>query len=249
MTDDQDIFDSDVPDEAPQTTEGVSPEAPVRDESGRFAPRDKGETEAAPAAPEDEPPASAEKPQSREIPITALLDEREKRQRAEARAALLERQIAAQQPKPELPDPMTDAEGYTRTLTDTFEQRLLNMRLEQSKWMAERDAAIGPDLFNEAMAWFETRPYDESAQFFKAASPFHAAVDYYRQQKAVEERGSPDFEEKLREKLRAELMAEMGQQQPLPASPPRPNVPRSLAAASGATAPDATAPARPSIFT
>lgn len=248
MTDDQDIFDSDVPDEAPQTTEGVSPEAPVRDESGRFAPRDKGETEAASAAPEDEPPASAERPQSRDIPITALLDEREKRQRAEARAALLERQIAAQQPKPELPDPMTDAEGYTRAISGSFEQRLQTAMLSQSRFFAERDPAIGKALVDEAMAWYDTQPHEVSAQFLSAPSPFHAAVEFYQQRKAAEERSSPDFEAKLRDKLRAELMAEMGQPQVSP-TPTRPNVPRSLASASGATAPDAGAPARPSIFT
>jgi hypothetical protein len=228
VKDDQDIFDSEVP-EAPQTTEGVSPEAPApvsRDEQGRFATKDEGDT---PTPAPDEPPASAEKT-TRDIPITALLDEREKRQRAEARAAMLERQFAAQQPKPELPDPMTDAEGYTRAISGSFEQRLQAAMLNQSRFFAERDPAIGKGLIDEAMAWYDQQPYEVSAQFLGAPSPFHAAVDFYQQQKTASERSSPDYEARLREKLRAELLAEMGQPSP---TPPRPNVPRSLATAAG----------------
>ena len=230
MTDGQDIFDNEVP---AQTTEGVSPEAPEpteatreRDEIGRFKATDKGEADA--PASEGEPPAPVEKT-TRDIPITALLDEREKRQRAEARLAMLERQFAANQPKPELPDPMTDAEGYTRSITGAFEQRLQATMLNQSRFLAERDPAIGKALVDEAMAWFDNQPYEASAQFLSAPSPFHAAVDFYRQQKTAAERSSPDYEAQLRAKLRAEWEAEQGVSQPST----RPNVPRSLASASG----------------
>jgi hypothetical protein len=229
VTDGQDIFDNEVP-EAPQTTEGVSPEAPagpIRDESGRFAPKDQGDTSA--QADPGAPPAPVEKT-TRDIPITALLDEREKRQRAEAELALMRRQIAANQPKPELPDPMTDAEGYTRTITGVFEQRLQAQMLNQSKFLAERDPAIGKALVDEAMAWFDAQPYEASAQFLSAPSPFHAAVEFYQQRKAEAERTAPDYEAKLRERLKAELLAEMGHvSQPST----RPSVPRSLANATG----------------
>jgi hypothetical protein len=230
VKDDQDIFDSEVP---AQTTEGVSPEAPEpiqpRDEVGRFAAKDQGEEPPAEAEAPGAPPAPAEK-QSRDIPITALLDEREKRQRAEAELALMRRQFAANQPKPELPDPMTDAEGYTRTITGAFEQRLQATMLNQSRFLAERDPAIGKALVDEAMAWYDGQPHEVSAQFLGAPSPFHAAVDFYQQQKATAERTSPDYEAKMRERIKAELMAEMGQvSQPST----RPSVPRSLASAAG----------------
>jgi hypothetical protein len=125
---------------------------------------------------------------------------------------------------------MTDAEGYTRTLTGSFEQRLQTAMLNQSRFFAERDPAIGKDLVEEAMEWFDKQPYEASAQFLNAPSPFHAAVEYYQQQKRTIELSAPDYEAKVREKIRAELLAEMGQ-----ASQPstRPNVPRSLASASG----------------
>ena len=224
--DHQDIFDSEVP-SGPQTTEGVSPEAPAgppRDEAGRFAPKDKGE-EAAEAV-EGAPPAPAEK--VRDIPISALLDERDKRQRLEAEIAMLRRQMAAQQPRPELPDPTTDAEGYTRAVTSTFEQRLMASKLEQSMFFAERDPAIGKDLVAEAMAYFDSQPRTVSEQFLHHPSPIHAACEWYKAQKSAAERSSPDYEAKLRAKLRAEWEAEQAQVSQSPA-----RIPRSLAAAGG----------------
>ena len=229
MTDGQDIFDDEVP---AQTTEGVSPEAPepvARDESGRFAAKDRGDSLGT-AEVTGEPPAPTEKT-TRDIPITALLDEREKRQRAEAELAQMRRQFAASQPRPELPDPMTDAEGYTRTITGAFEQRLQATMLQQSRFFAERDPAIGKALVDEAMAWYDNQPREVSAQFLTAPSPFHAAVEFYQQQKRTIDLSSPDYEVKLREKIKAELLAEMGQVSP---QSTRPNVPRSLATAPGA---------------
>jgi hypothetical protein len=156
------------------------------------------------------------------------LDEREKRQRAEAELQLIRRQMAANQPKPELPDPVTDAEGYTRALAGSFEQRMQSAMLNQSRALAERDPGIGKAIVDEAMSWYDTQPYEVSAQFLGHPLPFHAAVEHYKQQKATTERTSPDYEAKLRESIKAELMAELSQQST------RPNVPRSLATASGA---------------
>jgi hypothetical protein len=229
-TDDQDIFDSEVP---AQTTEGVSPEAPEsppRDEQGRFAAKDTGETPAPASEPAaavtGAPPAPAEK--RHDVPITALLDEREKRQRVEAELAAIRRQIQSQQQPQPLPDPVEDAEGYTRSIQQTFQQQLDAQRLQFSQLMAEQQ--FGPEVVGEAMAYFDAQPLAVSAQFLRERSPFHAAVQWFQRQKEVEERSSPDFEAKLREKIRAELLAE---------SPPsaRPNVPRSLAEAPSAAAP------------
>lgn len=221
MKDEQDIFDGEVH----QTTEGVSPEAPEsqpRDESGRFAAKDKGE--AAPAA-EGAPPAPTER-QSRDVPITALLDEREKRQRAEAALEALRRQQPQQQPQ--MPDPVEDAAGYTQAVYQQIEQMRQSDRLAMSQFLAEDK--YGKALVDEAMAFFDTQPRHVSAQFLTERSPFHAAVAWFQNHKAMQERTAPDFEQKLREKIEAELRekiaAEMG-------SPPSPRVPRSLADAPG----------------
>jgi hypothetical protein len=239
--DDQDIFEDEVP---ATTTEGVSPEAPAgqpRDESGRFAAKDQGEAspeapEAAEAAPDGAPPAPAEK--RHDVPITALLDEREKRQRAEQRAAFLEAQMRQQQPKPELPDPAVDAEGYTRFLAQSFEQRMQSMVLNQSRFMAERE--FGKELIEEAMSFFDNQPYEASARFLREPSPFHAAVEWFKGEKERAERSAPDFETKLRAKIEAELREKWQAEAETPQST-RPNVPRSLAEASGSGRPPPTA--------
>lgn len=229
MTDGQELFDDT---EVQTTTEGISPEAPERtdaprDEQGRFSAKDKGETEAAPAAADGAPPAPEKSTPARDIPITALLDEREKRQRAEARLAMLERQLQSQQEPQRLPDPVEDAEGYTRALHGTFQQALQAQVLRQSQFFAERD--FGRDTVADAMAFFDQQPRSVSEQFLQAPSPFHAAVEWFKARKEAEERASPDFEAKLRAKIEAELREKFAAEQP--PSPAR--VPRSLAAASG----------------
>jgi hypothetical protein len=228
VTDGQDIFDSEVP---VTTTEGVSPEAPEsqpRDEGGRFAAKDKGEAapaeaEAAPSAP---PAPEPSREPARDIPLTALLDERERRQRAEARLAALERQ--QQQQQQPLPDPIENAEDYTRFLMGQMQQAQTAQALQMSRFFAERE--FGKETVAEAMEFYNSQPRAVSEQFLGEPSPFHAAVEYFKQQKEATERASPAFEASLREKIRAELMAEMGQQPPSSA-----RVPRSLASAPGSS--------------
>lgn len=229
MAGDDAIFDDD---KSVTTTEGVSPEAPeksevARDEAGRFAAKDKGD---APAAPEvsaeatGAPPAPSTKEQHH-IPLSAVLDERERRQKAEAQLALLQRQIAAQQAQQRLPDPVEDAQAYTAYVQGEFQRQLVANKLQQSEFLA-RDK-FGDALVDEALAFFDENPRD-SHRFVDAPSPFHAAIKWYQEQKAVQERAAPDYEEKLRAKLRAELEAEMR------AGASSPAIPRSLASAPAA---------------
>jgi hypothetical protein len=208
-----DIFD----DEGPKTTEGVSPEAPeregpARDESGRFAPKDKGEEQpsAAPAEPEPgAPPAPAEK--SRDVPITALLDERDKRQAAERRLQELERalqQQRSQQQAPAIPDPVEDADGFLAATQQQFTQALTAERLNISHFYARRE--YGEEAVEEMMQFMNGQPREVSAQFLSAPSPVHAAVEWFRRHKAAQEVGDPnEYRERLRAELRAELEAEM----------------------------------------
>lgn len=249
MTDDRDIFDDESP---ATTTEGVSPEAPetARDDKGRFAAKDTGEeaapAEAAPPAPvQDAPPASVEKKEPHLVPLATVLDDREKRQKAEARAAMLERQLAAiqqqNQPKPTLPDPAEDAEGYTRTIIGHLGQQMQAQVLRQSEFFARRE--FGAELVGEAMEFFDNQPRHVSEQFLREPSPFHAAVEWFKQHKEASERASPDYEARLRaeiaaqlrEEMKAEMKAQIEAEHAAAAveSVPRPKAPRSLAAAPG----------------
>jgi hypothetical protein len=268
MTDDRDIFDDESP---ATTTEGVSPEAPdtARDDKGRFAAKDTGDqpapAEPAIAAPapepvKDAPPASVDKKEPHLVPLATVLDDREKRQKAEAdkrqsdaRVAMLERQLAAiqqqNQPKQPLPDPVEDSEGYTRTIIGTLGQQMQAAMLRQSEFFAKRE--FGDELLGETMAFLDNQPRHVSEQFLREASPFHAAVEWFKQHKEAAERASPDYEAKLRaeiaaglrEELKAEMKAQIEAEHAAAAaeSVPRPKAPRSLAAApgSGYAPPDA----------
>jgi hypothetical protein len=229
--DNDDVFDG-VP-EAPQTTEGVSPEAPSerpRDEQGRFAPQDKGDL--APTGADGAPPAPAQHV-DRTVPLSALLDERDKRRQYEAELAHYR---AQQQQPPQLPDPVEDVQGYTYALQSQFEQRMQAAAIRQSRVLAERE--FGRDAVEEAIHFFDDpQMHAMSEQFAREPLPIHAAVEWVRQQKEFLERSSPDYEAKLRAKIEAEIRASYEN----PSQSARP-IPRSLASApaSGGSPPPGT---------
>lgn len=185
-----------------------------------------GETKAGP------PPAGEEKQSF--IPVTALLDEREKRQKAEREAEALRQwraQVEAQQrqgqKKPDFFDNPDQA----------VQQALVATKVQQSRFFAERD--FGAETVNEAMAYFDLHP-QHTQQFLSHPSPFHAAVEFYKRQKFLDEVKDPDeWRNAERERLKQELMAE------LQAAPPQPSAskapPPSMAKAP-ATGRDAIAP-------
>lgn len=201
--------------EEPTAEEPKEAEAPEVEEAA-----DTGEDEAAPPVAEVE-----EKPQA--IPVTALLDEREKRQLAERKAeeaakryAELQRQIQQQQAQQKAPDWDMDPAAAAQYQAQTIEQKFQAQRLEQSKFFAERE--FGAETVNEAIAYFDQNP-QLSHQFINQPSPFHAAVEFYQKQKFLSEVGeNPDaYKEQLRAQIREELMAEMTTSQPAkPKAPP-----------------------------
>jgi len=179
----------------------------------------KGEEEA-------EPPAVSEEKQQGQVPLSALLDEREKRQKYERELEELrqwrQQQETQRQPKPDFFD---NPEAALSQVQQTTQQQIIASKLQTSKFLAERE--YGADLVKEAYAYFDQNP-QESHALLNEPSPFHAAVEHYKRQKAVQEIGADP--EAYKAKLRAELEAELAQKAPQkPAAPPR-----SLASAPGA---------------
>ena len=250
-TTDDDIFADDEP---ITTTEEVSPPAPAakaeaepkdRDDKGRFKVKEEAPDEdtGEPSA----PPADDRQDKGHSVPVTALLDEREKRQRIEAEAEQMRREVAeyrrreeqARQKPVEAPDILEDPAGYRQHVEASFNQRLLQLHGSMSRFMAERD--YGADVVQAAFEYFNRHP-EQSFALISQPSPFHAAVEAHRKAQAVEEFGTDpnayreklraEYEAELREKIRAEYAAEM--------TPNRPkSPPRSLAgmASSGSNAP------------
>lgn len=195
-------------------------------------PADKGEpvAQAAPSAPPAEP---AEKQHL--APLTALLDEREKRQAAEREAAELrawrQQQEAAQRAaQAQAPDPRQDPDGALAYQQAAFQAQLYNAKISQSRFLAEQQ--FGAELVKEAFAFFDQNPA-LSHQFVDHPSPFHAAVEFYKRQKVADEVGADPaaYRSRLEAEIREKLMAELQAVQP---AQPKPRLPGSLAAAPAA---------------
>lgn len=165
-----------------------------------------------------EPPSAPERT-DRFVPLTAILDEREKRQAKEREAEeyrrkleALERQIAAQQqpqPRPSFRDAPDQALAAS----------LYEMKLQQSRFLAERE--YGKDTIEEAFAFFD-RPENRALthQFAASPSPFHAAVDAYKRLKTAETIG-PDPDAYIEAQVEARLQQRLAQSvTPAPKAPP-----------------------------
>ena len=160
------------------------------------------------------------------VPITALLDERDKRKNLEQE---LERIRAAQQPQaqPSAPDMFDDPEGYTSYQHQIQSQALLNSKLDISEEMA-RDK-FGDDKVNAARDWalslFQNRPGFQQ-EVFSQRHPYKYVVEQYEREQIASQVTPDDFAQYQAWKL--------AQSQIQPAPQPQQAPPRSLASAPSA---------------
>jgi hypothetical protein len=222
------------------------------------APVEAPETAPAPITGEDAaPPAAAQEAQERHVPIQVILDERDKRQAAEAAAKeaareldALRRQLAmVQQQAQRAPEPpidlIADPDGWQARQQETYRQQLAALELRQtlrtSKFLAERE--FGAEEVQAAHAYFDANPA-LSQQLLQHPSPYHAAVEFYRKQKLAEEIGSDPaaYRAKIEAEMRAKLATDptflqaiAGSLNAAPAARPQaPVIPGSLASAPAA---------------
>lgn len=207
------LDDEPKPEEAEEVTPEVEAKAPAETEEPE-AEADEGAGDEG-STPEPEFKTSRE----HQAPLTALLDEREKRQKAEREAEELRqwrRQQEEQQRKAQekTPDVFEDPQGFVQHQQQAFQRELLQNKLSTSQFLAERE--FGSELVQEAVAYFDQNTA-QSWQFLQHPSPYHAAIEFYRKQKALQEIGDdPDKWrqsqlETLKEQIRQEMLAEGGQ--------------------------------------
>lgn len=203
----------------PEVTEEAEPAEPVIEES-------KGEPVAA-------PPAASEEHKS--IPVTALLDERDKRKEAQRRAEELERRLAqleqAQQPKPDFLD---DPEAALRHQQESVRFQIWNERLNMSEMLARQ--AYGDDLVAQAQEAFGAAARDNPAlqmELQRQRNPYDFVVKWHKRNSFISEVGDdPEtWKNAQREALKAEILAELQAQQPVQQQP---RIPGSLASAPAA---------------
>lgn len=178
------------------------------------------EPEASKGEPEAAPPAAVD--EAKHIPISALLDEREKRQEAKREADGLRRQLAEMQAKltPSKPvDFYEDPEAAFHKMQQTAQAIATNTKLETSRFLAERDH--GAEEVAAAYKFFDENPA-LSQQLLTSPSPFHEAVKVYQKHKAMTEIGDDPaaYRARVEAEIRERIVAEMAPARTTSAPPP-----------------------------
>jgi hypothetical protein len=199
-----------------------------------------------PAAPEPEPQgeARARDPETgRFVPISALLDERDKRQAETAKRVELEAQLQRYQ-QPQQPEQIpTDPSGIIQYALAEQQRIAFNERLNTSELMARQ--AHGEDIVSEAQQAFLAAVGQNpmlQQQLQGQIHPYDFVVKWHKQHKLMSEIGQdPEAWRKTEaEKIRAQVLAELQGQgvQPAPSSQqPPPSVVGRPAAARAGTVP------------
>lgn len=169
------------------------------------------------------------------VPITALMDERDKRQAREREADELRRYREDQEAKAKAAPPPDFFEKPDERLAyerQTLQHALWNERLNMSEMLARQ--AHGDDVVAAAQESFAAAARKNPGlhmELRSQANPYGFVVQWHKRQEFLTDVGSdPDaWRAKERERLRAEIAAETQQQ-----VPPRQVVPGSLARAPSA---------------
>jgi hypothetical protein len=239
-----------APEPKPEPAKAEEPKAepkadePNRDEAGRFKAKEEAPAEP-PAQPQPAEPVAAQptpeapkQPDPGFVPLTAVLDERERRQKLEAE---LERLKAAQpQPQVEVPDPDRDPVGFAQFQQTEFQKILLNERLNVSERFARKEH--GAEALEAAKGWakekFASDPLYRQ-QIFADADPYDRLITDYRREQLFSQVSDPKEIEEFRAWKAAQSALAQPQTpgQPAPASSPpqAPSIPTpSLASAPSA---------------
>lgn len=193
-------------------------------------PEPKGEPEAA-------PPAAVVEDNARHIPISALLDEREKRQKLEREAEELRKWRAEQEAKQQKrPDFYADPEGFLAQQQQLVQQALWNERLNTSEIVAREK--FGDEAVEKAAEAFRAAAQNSpalAAEFRRQANPYSYVIAWHKKQSTLEKMGDdPDawINAQIEARL-AERMAQMSQ--PVQSKPSAPPPSLASAAAAGGT--------------
>lgn len=177
----------------------------------------------------EQPPQEA-RPEPQHVPLTAMLDERDKRKALEAELAQYRAQQAQQQ-QPAAPDMFEDPDGYR-----THQEQQVQAALYQSnlQW-SQRIASIqhGEETTQQATNWgierCNTDPYF-NAKVRASADPIGFVVSEWKREQIASEVTPDDFEQfKAWKAAQAQVQAQTPQ-----TIVPRATPPRSLASAPSA---------------
>jgi hypothetical protein len=215
--------------------------APVED---AVEPQAETSVEAEPETPVEQPQQPAEapvaeaKPEPGFVPLTVMLDEREKRQRMERELEAMR----AQQPKPQpvqIPDVLDDPEGFAAWQQGAAQHAAINVKLDMSEEFARQQH--GDELVDKARDWalqqFAANPGFQQ-QVFGQRHPYSYVVAQYQREQIASQLTTDDFAQfQAWKAAQAQIAPQPTQAAPAAPSPAIP--PRSLASAPAAGSPTA----------
>jgi hypothetical protein len=216
--------------EAPEVTTEETPALPVEPAPAAAAQPEN-------PAPEPVQPPAVPAAQPGFVPLSAVLDEREKRQALEKQLQELQRK---QQPV-QAPSATSDPAGWAKAQEEKLAKFELDTKMRMSGAFAMQ--AYGQEAVNAAKAWGAQQNANDpyfGAKFTAQDHPWQWLVDQHRQAQTLERLGSKSPEDWALEYAMAQGFVkpdgQQTQQQPAPApaaaSPqpqPRPTPPRSIA--------------------
>lgn len=185
---------------------------PVRDDKGRFAPKQTG------VEPEPETVTEAVTPAADKLPpetFKGLQDERRKRQEAEQRIAALEQQLQSLQTPAEPPAPppsiWEDEQGFGQHLVgQATSQASFNAKLDMSEMLASQAHEDFDEMKARFIEMMDANPSLQQ-QALSARHPWEKAYQIAKNAAKMEALGAvdvTDLEAKLREQIKAELEAQ-----------------------------------------
>ena len=187
-------------------------ETPQRDEQGRFAPDAPSE----PVAAETPPPVTPEPPTDQHAPISALMDERDKRKAAQAERDAFAKELADLKATTSTTEPVPPEERQQAELHDLRQKtQRLSVEVDHGKKTVE-------DAYQWAFARCETDKAfnaEMAAKIGLIGNPYQVAVDAHKQH--------AELVEFTAWKATRDAPADPSQVTPTPQSPAKP-IPRSL---------------------
>jgi hypothetical protein len=217
IAEDEALYDAATEPE-PVAEEPVVAEGRQRDEKGRFAPKQEEEP-VAEAAPE--PVAVQPEPEKvdHRIPLTELLNEREKRQAEQRRAEQLMReletlrqQLQPQRQAPQAPDQFQDPEGYNAYWEHRLQEQQTHFQQAMRGVQAENSLARAHDKHGEVFEKAYQAVMDRASQgdrsiaqqMVNSPNPGESIVAWYKRESTLQMVGD-DPEAFLNKKLEEKL--------------------------------------------
>jgi hypothetical protein len=209
------------------------------------APEPVVEAPAAPAEPEQPAPAAEPanpltppvvdvKPEPGFVPISALLDTRDKLRERDAEIARLREQQPQPQAQP-IPDPLDDPEGFASYQSASAHTAALNVKLDMSEEFVRQQR--GDEIVDKARDWameqFQRRPGFQQ-EVLSQRNPYSYVVQQYEREQIASNVTADDFAQ-FQAWKQAQAQLTQQQQPAAPAAPLSPAAPpRSLASAPAA---------------